>query len=42
MFDELTSDLLDLTARELGRRRPRLAMNLAICTCTCCACVAFC
>ena len=42
MLDVVTTDLLDLTARELGRSGPRLAMNLTICSCTCCSCLAFC
>ncbi len=43
MLDELTDDLLDLTAHEVGHALPRLAMTLTICSCTtCCACIAYC
>jgi hypothetical protein len=40
MFTTLTSELLDLTAGELGVRPARLALNLdACCCCTCCTCL---
>lgn len=42
MLTELTDDLLDLTARDVGRSGPRLAFTLSLCSCTCCHCVAFC
>ena len=43
MLTELTDDLLDLTARDIGRHGPRLALHLTLCCCsTCCHCVANC
>jgi hypothetical protein len=39
MFTNLTGELLDLSAAEVGTRRVRLAMNLeACCCCSCCTC----
>ena len=42
MFDELTRELLDLTASVKGTRASRFAMVIECCCCSSCACVAFC
>ena len=42
MFDELTRELLDLTASVKGTRAGRFAMVIECCCCSSCACVAFC
>jgi len=36
MFDELTRDLLDLTASVKGEEPSRFAMVLSCCSCCCC------
>ena len=36
MFDELTSQLLDLQARTLGERRELFALVQDCCCCCCC------
>jgi len=36
MFDELTRDLLDLTASVKGETRSYFAMVLSCCSCCCC------
>jgi hypothetical protein len=36
MFDELTHDLLDLTASVKGERQSYFAMVLSCCSCCCC------
>jgi hypothetical protein len=38
MFDQLTTELLDLTATSKGRRRSMFAMLLAGCSSCCCCC----
>jgi hypothetical protein len=44
MFGQLTSDLLDLTADEVGYGHARAAMNLEVCccSCSCCDCLFLC
>ena len=42
MFDEVTRELLDLTASVKGTRASRFAMVIECCCCSSCACVAFC
>ena len=36
MFDELTTDLLELTAEVRGARHAFFAINIDCCTCSCC------
>jgi hypothetical protein len=36
MLSKLTSDLLDLTAKEVGYGRARAAITLSACCCSCC------
>ncbi len=36
MFEQLTTDLLDLTAEVRGASRAFLALNIDCCTCSCC------
>jgi hypothetical protein len=36
MLRKLTSDLLDLTATEVGYRRAGAALQLSACCCSCC------
>ena len=36
MFRNLTNDLLDLTATEVGFRHARAAVNIEVCCCSCC------
>ena len=36
MFRQLTNDLLDLTASEVGHRGARAALTLSACCCSCC------
>jgi hypothetical protein len=38
VFAELTDDLLELVATELGVRRAFFARNTDCCSCTCCCC----
>jgi hypothetical protein len=44
MLRQLTSDLLDLAANEVGYRHARAAVNLEICccSCSCCDCLFLC
>jgi hypothetical protein len=36
VFDELTTDLLDLTAQPRGLRGASFALNIDCCSCSCC------
>lgn len=36
MLRQLTDDLLDLAANEVGFRHARAAMNISVCCCSCC------
>ena len=42
MFDELTRELLDLTASVKGTSAARFAMTIDCCCCSCCGCVFWC
>jgi hypothetical protein len=43
MFKQLTDDLLDLTAKEVGHRRAGAALTLSACCCSCCCdCIFLC
>ena len=42
MFDELTSELLDLSGRALGDSRELFAAVIDCCSCCCCGCLFFC
>ena len=42
MFDELTRELLDLTAEMKGEATSLFAMVIDCCSCCSCACVWFC
>jgi len=39
MFDELTNELLDLTATVRGGGRELFAAVISCCSCSCCGCV---
>lgn len=44
MLEKVTRELLDLTASEVGRGRPSLAMTVAnaCCSSSCCTCFFWC
>jgi hypothetical protein len=42
MFDELTSELLDLTATVRGAGRELFAAVIDCCCCSCCGCLFLC
>ncbi len=42
MFDELTRELLDLTASVKGKSGAHFAMVIDCCCCSCCGCVFWC
>jgi len=42
MFNELTRELLDLTAEVKGERTSLFAMVVDCCCCSCCGCVWLC
>ena len=42
MFDELTRELLDLSASVKGEAAVRFAAVISCCSCTCCGCLVDC
>lgn len=42
MFDELTRELLDLTASLKGTSATRFAATIDCCCCSCCGCIVRC